>query len=83
MPSAINYLDDTIVQNGPEHYLIAFYASFFAITALDTDAHLVGNPPLYQPLAPSPWAVTRFIQLYHFFYEHLATIIDASSAVQQ
>ena len=82
-PPAIFYLDDTLIENEQDHYLVMFYANFFAITALDTEAHLVGNPPLYQPLNPSPWVLIRFHELSVIFYNHLATILEATSANQQ
>ena len=61
---------------------MSFYASFFAVRALDIEAHLVGNPPLFRPFSPSPWALTKFNELYIFF-EHLATIIGSTTANQQ
>ena len=79
----IFYLDDMVIVDGPDHYFLSFYASFFAIRALDLEAHLVGNPPLFRPVAPSPWALTQFNQLFIFFYEHLATIVGASNANPQ
>ena len=82
-PPAIFYLDDVYIVNEQDHYLVMFYATFFAITALDTEAHLVGNPPLYQPLNPSPWVLIRFRELSLIFYDHLATILEATSANQQ
>ena len=79
----IFYLDDVVVLDGPVHYVLSFYASFCAIRALDIEAHLVGNPPVFRPVNPSPWALTQFNQLYVFFYGHLAEIIGAPNAHPQ
>ena len=83
MPSAIHYLDDTIILNESDHQFIAFYASFFAVEVLDTDAYLTGNPPRFRPVAPSPYVLTRYHQLYIFFYDQLDAIMEAPDANQQ
>ena len=81
MPSALHYIDDTLVINESDNNILSFYASLLAVTALDTNAQLSGN--LYQPVAPSPYVMSRYNQLYIFFYEQLDAILQAARADQQ
>ena len=60
-------------------YFIAFYASFFAVSALEIPACLVGFPPLYRPINPSPPNWARFWQFYRFFEMHLTAILQYQS----
>ena len=57
-------------------YLISFYASFFAVTAMETPAILVGIPPMYRPINTAPYNWSRFMHFYQFFEGHLKAILQ-------
>ena len=72
------YLDDPL--HVSDEYV--YHASFFAIATLGIECKLVGNPPRFQPLNPSPRTFLAFTQRYQFFLEKLVMAVQAARPTQ-